>query len=47
MSKQNKMEPFKIPVKGSLGILALGDIGVRAWREVRKASNLKFSNEKK
>tara|TARA_B100001971_G_C18132168_1_gene505458 strand:+ start:67 stop:210 length:144 start_codon:yes stop_codon:yes gene_type:complete len=47
MSKQKKVEPFKIPVKGSLGILALGDIGVRAWREVRKANNLKSSNEKK
>ena len=47
MSKQKKGEPFKIPIKGSLGILALGDIGVRAWREVRKANNLKSSNEKK
>ena len=25
-------EPFEIPVQGSLGLLALGDLGVIAWR---------------
>ncbi len=26
-------EPFEIPVQGSLGLLALGDIGLMAWRQ--------------
>ena len=25
-------EPFEIPVLGSLGLLALGDVGLLAWR---------------
>lgn len=27
---------FTITEKGSLGLLALGDIGLREWRKVRK-----------
>jgi len=26
---------YKIPALGSLGLLALGDIGLKKWREVR------------
>ncbi len=29
-------QPFKIPVEGSLGLLALGYKGVIAWRQVRR-----------
>ncbi|MBK8342334.1 MAG: hypothetical protein IPL12_02780 [Bacteroidetes bacterium] len=29
-------KPFKIPVEGSLGLLALGYKGVIAWRQVRR-----------
>lgn len=39
-----KPKEFNIPVAGSLGILALGAKGVRAWRKVRtefKNQNLK------
>lgn len=37
MKKVNtKKREFKIPVPGSLGILALGATGVRAWRKVRE-----------
>ena len=25
-----------VPIKGSLGLLAYGDIGLRAWRNVKK-----------
>ncbi len=32
-------KPDKIPLLGSLGILALGDIGFEAWRNVKKNSN--------
>ena len=35
-SEKNKKEiPFVIPVEGSLGLLALGHIGISAWRKVR------------
>ena len=33
--KNEKLE-FKIPEKGSLGLLAYGDIGLRAWRKVKQ-----------
>lgn len=47
MSKQKHLKEFKIPVEGSLGILALGDIGLRAWRQVKKEHHTKPDNEKK
>jgi hypothetical protein len=35
-SEKNKKEiPFTIPVDGSLGLLALGHVGIREWRKVR------------
>ena len=30
--------PFKIPVEGSLGLLALGAVGIMEWRKVRDAN---------
>lgn len=33
--KNEKIE-FKITEKGSLGLLAYGDIGLRAWRKVKQ-----------
>jgi len=30
-------EPYHIPAEGSLGLLALGHIGLLAWREKRNA----------
>lgn len=38
MSKQEK-KVVDIPVGGSLGILAHGDIGIKAWRKVREAAD--------
>lgn len=32
-------DPENIPVVGSLGILALGDIGFEAWRKVKIKNN--------
>ncbi|HFA52118.1 MAG TPA: hypothetical protein ENJ95_24135 [Bacteroidetes bacterium] len=29
-------KPFDVPVEGSLGLLALGDIGLIAWRQKRR-----------
>ncbi len=34
--KKTDPKPFKIPEEGSLGILALGAVGIRAWKEKRK-----------
>jgi len=42
-----KLETYKITEKGSLGLLALGDIGLRAWRKVKNEAQLKRGNEKK
>ncbi len=36
--KSPKKNNYKIPVEGSLGLLAYGDIGLREWRKVRNAS---------
>ncbi len=44
--KQNNKK-VQIDEKGSLGLLALGDIGLRAWRKVKKEAQLKRKNEKK
>lgn len=50
--KKNKIErerfnPNKIPLLGSLGILALGDVGFEAWREVKIKYNKRKVNGKK
>ena len=34
---------YSIKVKGSLGLLAYGDIGLRAWRKVKQESIKKDS----
>lgn len=52
MAKNNKnlqnMQPFTITVEGSLGLLAYGDVGLRAWREVKQKNKAeKSTNEAK
>ena len=47
MKDDIKPQPIEIDEKGSLGLLALGDIGLRAWREVKKKAKLKRKNEDK
>ncbi len=53
MNRENKESnsvnsKYNIPLEGSLGLLALGDIGLRAWRKVkREARDKNKSNEKK
>ncbi len=36
---------FSIPPQGSLGLLALGDIGLTAWRQVREQSRAEKRQE--
>lgn len=41
MKKKNTN--FKIPIEGSLGLLALGDLGLSAWRKAKlEKSHKKF-----
>ena len=52
MSK-NKKPTYTVTSQGSLGLLALGDIGIQLWREAVKENrevkkgNLKNKNEQK
>lgn len=43
----NKNITIEIPVEGSLGILAYGDIGILSWRKKRDAELKKKSSKKK
>lgn len=47
IEKQDDMKKYQISVEGSLGLLAYGDIGLRAWREVKKHYKQNQTNEKK
>ena len=45
---ENNKGEYKIDAQGSLGLLALGDIGLQLWREeVKKAAEVKKDNPKK
>ena len=37
--------PVKITAEGSLGLLALGDVGLREWRKVRNELTKNFIDE--
>ena len=39
--KENESQIQKVTIdpKGSLGLLAIGDLGLRAWRDVKKKHN--------
>jgi len=37
MTKSSTKIPYDIPVEGSLGLLALGAVGVTEWKKVRQA----------
>ena len=37
---------YKITIKGSLGLLAYGDLGLIEWRKVKQEFNKKNSNAK-
>jgi hypothetical protein len=47
---KSKQIPYEIPVEGSLGLLALGAVGLEAWRKVRREAmkeEVKKQKEKK
>ena len=37
--------PLDIPVEGSLGLLALGAVGINEWRKVRDANKKKTESD--
>jgi len=43
-----KGKPFEVPPGGSLGLLALGNVGIRAWKQAKKEwENEQENGEKK
>lgn len=45
--KEIKLNIDQIPVEGALGLLALGDVGIRLWREAKKKRLAEFKDIKK
>jgi|GEM_PF-862278 len=43
LTKEEK--EFEVPVEGSLGLLALGAVGIQAWRKKQREMNYKNPNE--
>lgn len=42
-----KGKSFEVPPGGSLGVLALGNIGIRAWKNAKKEWDKKSENSEK
>jgi hypothetical protein len=40
-------KPFEVPPGGSLGVLALGNVGIKAWKKAKKAFEESEKNDKK
>jgi hypothetical protein len=45
--KKNEAKEYKITAQGSLGILALGHVGLRVWREEAKKKEKKSKGSQK
>jgi len=43
LTKEGK--EFEVPAEGSLGLLALGAVGIQAWRKKQRELNYKNPNE--
>jgi hypothetical protein len=46
-TKSDAAIPYDIPVEGSLGLLALGAVGIMEWKKVRNAHNKRKLEEEK
>ncbi|MCH7784742.1 MAG: hypothetical protein IIB06_04915 [Bacteroidetes bacterium] len=44
--KKKKIDFSKIPIDGSLGLLAFGDLAFTAWRKIKKESRKKENDKK-
>ncbi len=47
--QRERFDPDNIPLEGSLGLLALGDVGFEAWRKAKGhlRNNKNIANEEK
>ncbi len=46
--KTTDQQPYEVPMEGSLGLLALGHLGLQAWRAKRTAhATQQFDQDKK
>ncbi len=45
MSNEFQAHTYEVPVEGSLGVLALGAVGILAWREKQKKEGYINPNE--
>jgi hypothetical protein len=45
--KMKKKQSYTVTPQGSLGLLALGDVGIRLWREAREKGKSESDTEKK
>lgn len=43
--KDKGVKPYEVPAVGSLGLLALGDVGLKMWREKRDEEEAKEKKE--
>lgn len=47
LNKKNILSNSEIPAGGSLGLLALGAVGIKAWRKKREEEEQKLKNNQK
>lgn len=45
-NKKRTIKLSEIPLKGSLGLLAVGDVAFAEWRKVKQAHNMETKNRK-
>jgi hypothetical protein len=45
--EENAAVPFEVTAEGSLGLLALGAAGIRAWRKKRTEEKIKLAKKSK
>lgn len=43
----NQVKPYEVTVEGSLGLLALGAQGIKAWRKKKAEESAKSGNKSK
>lgn len=46
MKESVNQQNYQVNEKGSLGLLALGDIGIKLWRDAKRTAKQMRQNEK-
>jgi hypothetical protein len=47
LSPSDRKQPESVPERGSLGLLALGAVGLKLWRQKREAVKAEKGNNQK